>query len=91
MKLEDIRIDTYRSGGTSIRQEDLAVRVTHLPTGITKTCDYCPTQRQNYEEAFRHVQLAVARYEIEVNGDKENQLREIDIELEKLNKHGDIF
>lgn len=100
----DLRIEAFRAGGPGgqhMQKNETAVRVTHIPTGISVTCSEARSQHQNREKALRLLrarlyeeqrrrreeELARQRREQVRTGDRSEKIRTYNFPQDRITDH----
>ena len=81
---EDLRVDTYRSGGAGgqhVNKTESAIRITHIPTGVVAACQTERSQTQNRETAMKMIKSKLMELKEREAKEKVEDLKGIQMDI----------
>ncbi|WP_367670528.1 peptide chain release factor 1 [Sodalis-like secondary symbiont of Drepanosiphum platanoidis] len=104
INIKDLRIDTFKSsgaGGQHVNTTDSAVRITHIPSGITSECQNERSQHSNKAKALeilgarlrnkelkkRKEEESFIRNNLKVSGDRSDRIRTYNFPQKRVTDH----
>lgn len=94
MKLgKDFKLEVTKGsgpGGQHRNKVETCIKITHIPTGITETCQDTRSKNRNFNICKKRIEDKIRDIELEENNKKQNEFRKMQIQNTKRRRTYDF-